>query len=71
MRDELDYDVWAQEYEMEAEKISEKVKELQSLADVAPDDECRKLKGRIFNLKNDRRELLTTAKVLRNWGKPT
>ena len=62
MPEDLDYCVWAQEYEREAEKISERIKELKALADVASDEESRKLKGRIFNLENGRRELLTTAK---------
>ena len=65
----MDFEIWAQEYETEEEKISERIRELQSLADVAPDEEIRKLKGRIFNLKNDRREMLNTAKYLRNRGK--
>lgn len=71
MQEELDYDVWAQEHEDEAERIFQRMKELKELTAVSTDAERKKLEGRIFNLKNDRRELLTTAKVLRNWGKPT
>ena len=71
MRDEMDFDVWAQEHEDEAERISQRIKELKELAAVSTDTERKKLEGRISSLKEARDQLKAKAKVLRNWGKPT
>ena len=71
MPKELDYDVWAQEHEDEAERISQRIKELKELAAVSTDTERKKLEGRISSLKEARDQLNAKAKVLRNWGKPT
>ena len=71
MPKELDYDVWAQEHEDEAERISQRIKELKELAAVSTDTERKKLEGRISSLKEARDQLKAKAKVLRNWGKPT
>lgn len=71
MQEELDYDVWAQEHEDEAKRISQRMKELKELAAVSTDAERKKLEGRISSLKEARDQLKAKAKVLRNWGKPT
>lgn len=71
MQDEMDFDVWVQEYEDAIAKISARIKELKELAAFSTDAECRNLKARISSLEESRGQLKSQAKVLRNWGKPT
>lgn len=65
------FDLWPQEYEDAIAKISARIKELKELAAFSSGSELRDLKARISSLEESRGQLKASAKILRNWGKPT
>lgn len=70
MKDEMDFEIWAQEYEADAEKINAYIKKLKRKANCGTKSQQVDVQRRIFDLKQSYRDLCATAKYLRNQGKP-
>lgn len=69
MRDEMDFEIWAQEYEADAEKINAYIEKLSRKANCGTKSQQVDVQTRILNLKQSYRDLCAVAKHLRDMGK--